>query len=128
MSKIIPPRRGEAIIAGERPTDRTSEFLEALSSGVNTLSSEATEVAASQTTTGNATLICTGAAAKTITLNPSPYDREFVTVIRQGAGTLALSGGINGGSSYTVATQYDTVTVMYTIAAGEWSIIGAFIQ
>ena len=128
MSKLIAPARGEQITLDGRPTVRASALIEGLVSGLNAVSSTVETATASRTTTTSETVLCTGADAKTITLNESPEDQEFVTVIRQGAGAASLSGDINGGTSYTLATQYDSVTVMYTQAAGEWSVIGAYVQ
>lgn len=128
MSKVIPPVRGQQITQEGRPTIRASEYMESVSKGLNTLASDVVNATASRTTTTNETIVCTGSDAKVITLNATPADKEYVTVIRSGSGAASLSGDINGGSSFVLATQNDSVTAMYTQAADEWSIIAAYIQ
>lgn len=74
------------------------------------------------TTTGNQVIICTNSAGITITLNPNPDDGERVTIKRQNGGVF-VSGLIDGTTGKRIANRYSAPQLIYTLAAGEWSII-----
>ena len=87
---------------------------------------EGTEILAvsvDYTTTGDQVLICTNAVTITVTLNPSPADGEQVHIKRQNTGTVIISGMIDGATSITPISRYDSPHLIYTVDAGEWSIV-----
>lgn len=128
MAQLIPPRRFESIIRDGLASVRLSEFMESIATEVNSLSYTTISTDASRITTGNELVLCTGTGAKTITLNLSPANKEIVTVIRQGTGTISVSGDINGATSFAVATQYDSIQFIYIASALQWFILAAYIQ
>lgn len=87
---------------------------------------------ASYTTTGGAAwevVVCTNTGSITISLHSNPKDGDQVTVKRQNTGAVTVdtagSETIDGAASKSIASQYDFLTVVYTDAGSEWSIISA---
>jgi len=85
---------------------------------------------AAYTTTGNVArevVICNSAGSITVSLHDTPRDGDLVTVKRQGAGAVTIdtagSDTIDGGSSISLASQYDYADLLYTDAAAEWSTV-----
>lgn len=79
-------------------------------------------ISANYTTRKNEILICT--AELTVTLNPTPKDREKVTVKRNTtAGYTTVSGTIDGDSSFIMVNNYDSFTFVYLAENAEWSVI-----
>jgi hypothetical protein len=74
------------------------------------------------TTTGSQIIICTNVSDTTITLNATPDDGEQVHIKRQ-SGPVFVSGAIDGTTGKRIRTKYDAPHLVYTLAAGEWSII-----
>lgn len=79
-------------------------------------------VTSNYTTAGSAILICNNTSAITVTLNSAPGDGEKVTVKRRDA-LVTVSGMIDGMSQLIIGGQYESPTLVYTVDAGEWSII-----
>ena len=75
------------------------------------------------TTTGDQVIICTNTLAVTITLNPTPDDGESVHIKRQNTGTVTVSGSVDGGTTLAIGGRYSAPHLIFTLAAGEWSII-----
>ena len=75
------------------------------------------------TTTGSQVIICTNTAAITITLNANPDDGEQVHIKRQNIGSVTVSGDIDGRTSLTIGQRYSSPHLIFTVDAGEWSII-----
>lgn len=146
MANLIPPRRGEFLTKEGQPTQRFIEYLESISSFVNTNSATVdsvdvstaykvvshavvdsnrfnVSVAADYTATGyESVLIVTGAA--TITLNPTPDDGEQVSIKRATtAGNVVVSGTIDGASQYTIAENYECIDLIYIVSSDEWLIV-----
>lgn len=84
---------------------------------------EVISASAAFTTTGSQIIICTNTAAITITLNDNPDDGEQVHIVRQNTGAVTVSGDINGDTSLTIGQRYSSPHLVFTIDAGEWSII-----
>ena len=85
---------------------------------------------AAYTTQGTAAheiVIATSSSANDQTLHATPTDGDIVTVKQQGAGVVTLatadSATIDGVASIVYPVRYYGLTVMYTDAAAEWSII-----
>lgn len=81
--------------------------------------------ASNYTTTGAERLIvATGAI--TITLNADPEDFETVTIKRATtAGAVTISGNgntIDGSATFSMISNYDSYTVVYSVDAAEWLI------
>ncbi|TNG03800.1 MAG: hypothetical protein EP297_00155 [Gammaproteobacteria bacterium] len=75
------------------------------------------------TTTGDQIIICTNTTDITVTLNPFPDDGEEVYIKRQNTGNLLIVGDIDGKTSIAIISRYDSPHLVYTVDAGEWSII-----
>lgn len=72
---------------------------------------------------GHEVIICTNTSDITITLNPVHKDSDRVTVKRQSTGGVTVVGTIDGESSIILEPRYTAPQLVYTDAAGEWSII-----
>lgn len=71
-------------------------------------------------------VVCNNTALATITLTNKPKDLNRVQVIRANTGAVTIDGNgntINGASTYSVASQYDSVTVEWFEDVEEWIII-----
>ena len=80
------------------------------------------------TTTGmvaHERVIMTNIAPKTVTLNANPADLEEVTVKRTDAQVTLDGNGktIDGQPTKILGNLYDGANIVYTDAAGEWSIV-----
>jgi len=75
------------------------------------------------TTTGSQVVICTNTSAITITLNANPDDGEQLHIKRQNTGSINVSGAIDGDTLKSIAKRYDSPHLIFTIDAGEWSIV-----
>lgn len=111
-------------------TSNASELIEELEVGaeaqpIGSIISELEVIptATSFTTTGSQVIICTNTTPITITLNSTPDQVESVNIVRQGAGAITISGSVNGASSINILSRYDSPHLIFTIEAGEWSII-----
>ena len=139
MVDIIPPRRDEFLTAGGIPTLRFAEFLEGEASQTNDntdnlllnfLASpalgdrqpEVISVSADFTTTGSQIVVCTNASDITITLNATPDDGEGLHIKRQNGGVF-VSGLIDGTTGKRIRRRYDSPHLVFTVAAGEWSVV-----
>lgn len=74
------------------------------------------------TTTGPEVVLCFNTAAATVTLNANPQDGESVKISRRD-GSVAVNGDINGTTSITILSKYDTMQLVYSVEAGEWAIV-----
>lgn len=74
------------------------------------------------TTTSDQIIICNNTAAATITLNSQPEDGEEVHIKRRQA-AVTVSGSIDGGAFIRLLSRYDSLHLVYTAEAGEWSIL-----
>ena len=83
---------------------------------------EIIDVIADFTTTSSQICICNNTTPITLTLNDSPDDGEELIIKRLGS-SVVVSGAIDGATSKTIASKYDAPHLVYTVAAGEWSII-----
>ena len=83
---------------------------------------EVVGITANYTTTGSQIVICSNSSAITVTLNATPDDGESVHIKRQNA-LVTVSGAVDGDSSKDIIFKYDSPHLVYTIAAGEWSIV-----
>lgn len=74
---------------------------------------------------GNSIIVATSNI--TVTLNPNPVDKEKITVKRASTiGSVTITGGainIDGGSTYTMVTNYESAQCVYSAIDGEWFII-----
>lgn len=84
---------------------------------------EVISVADSYTTTGDQILICTNASDITVTLNATPDDGEQVHIKKAGDGMVTVSGTVDGQATTDIIFKYDSPHLVYTLEAGEWSII-----
>ncbi len=75
------------------------------------------------TTTGQQIIICTNTSPITITLNTTPADGEQLHIKMQNTGTVTVSGDIDGETSKDIIFRYDSPHIVFTVDAGEWSII-----
>ncbi len=80
-------------------------------------------ITANYTTTGDQIVVCSNTAAITVTLNANPDDGEQVHIKRQGTALVTVSGAIDGDTSKDITFRYDSPHLVFTIDAGEWSII-----
>jgi len=70
------------------------------------------------------TVICTNTSASTITLPAQPDDlAEVVVKATNSTVTVTGNGKTIDGSATKILTAYDGMHIVYTDAAGEWSII-----
>lgn len=79
-------------------------------------------VSAGHTTSGNEIVEATSNI--TVTLNATPDTDEIVIVKRNtGAGTVTVDGNgrnIDGAATYSLSTNYNTVTAIYSVASNIW--------
>jgi hypothetical protein len=80
-------------------------------------------VSADYTSVGNEIIICTNTTAITITLNSTANDLDEIKIVRQGAGLVTVSGPVNGGTEFPLVSRYDAPAMIFTVEAGEYSII-----
>ena len=74
------------------------------------------------TTTGKQIIIVT--SNTTITLNTNPKDKETVIVKRDTtAGTVTVSGTIDGGASYDLIVNYEAIQCVYSYDNSSWYIV-----
>ena len=74
------------------------------------------------TTTGKQIIFVTSNI--TITLNANPKDKEVVYIKRvTSAGTVTISGTIDGGTSYDLIVNYESVRCIYSYDNSSWYII-----
>lgn len=74
------------------------------------------------TTTGNQVVICNNTAAATITLNALPDDGEELHIKRRDT-SVTVSGTVDGNTSTPIPSKFDSMHLVFTLAAAEWSII-----
>lgn len=84
---------------------------------------EVVAVSADFTTTGNQIIICTNTAAIDITLNATPSDGEQLHIKKQNTGRVNVIGDIDGDTKKAIVLRYDAPHLVFTVSAGEWSII-----
>lgn len=90
-------------------------------------------ITADYTTTGRVALerlVCANSTAITIKLDDGPSDGDEVIVNRNGVGTITVDGNgntINGESTLTVTSRYDSYRLSYNAIAGEWVIVSSYI-
>ncbi len=75
------------------------------------------------TTTGSQVIICTNTAPIDITLNLTPDDGEQLHIKRQNVGRVNVIGVVDGDTRKAIVLRYDSPHLIYTVDAGEWSII-----
>ncbi len=75
------------------------------------------------TTTGSQVIICTNTSPIDITLNSTPDDGEQLHIKRQNVGRVNVIGAIDGDTRKSIVIRYDSPHLIYTLDAGEWSII-----
>lgn len=136
MATVVPPRRGEFITETGVPTIRFMEYLETITDSANTATADIVTinntigpaaravyvVSSNHTTTGAELVVCQ--AALTVTLNPSPVDKELVTVKRDGFnGSLLIVGTIDNGTNHNLFYNGDSVDLFYVAAESSWFII-----
>lgn len=136
MATVVPPRRGEFITETGIPTIRFMEYLETITDATNTATGDITlinseiapssrtiyVVSSNHITTGAELVVCQ--AALTVTLNPSPADKELVTVKRDGFnGSLLIVGTIDNGTNHNLFYNGDSVDLFYVDAESSWFII-----
>jgi hypothetical protein len=80
-------------------------------------------VSADYTSVGNEIIICTNATPITITLNSTANDLDEIKIVRQGVGLVTVSGPVNGGTEFPLVSRYDAPAMIFTVEAGEYSII-----
>ena len=110
-------------------TSTSLELLEELDTEFSQLTMPAIKEAeviatnADFTTTGSQIIICTNTAAIDITLNSNPDDGEQLHIKRQNVGRVNVIGAIDGDTQKAIVFRYDSPHLIYTVDAGEWSII-----
>ena len=85
-----------------------------------------TEVIATSTdftTTGSQIIICTNTTPINITLNATPDEGEQLHIKMQNTGSVNLIGPIDGEAEITIINRYDAPHLIFTVDAGEFSII-----
>lgn len=68
-------------------------------------------------------IVCNNTTAITIDLTDKPKDLNKVQVIRANTGAVTIDGNgnnINGSATYSIASQYDSVTVEWFEEIGRW--------
>ena len=103
--------------------DKLRTLIASLLSRFNAAESQIITTATAHTTNGNETVICTNATPITITLNSTPNDGEMLHIKRQNIGSVAISGNVDGGTGFPLLSRYDAPNLVFTVDAGEWSII-----
>lgn len=136
MATLVPPRRGEFITDTGVPTIRFMAYLESLTDLTNTNTGDVTiinnEIAAAtrtihvvsvdHTTTEAELVICQ--AALSVTLNPSPADKELVTVKREDfSGELLIVGTIDNATNFNLHYAGDSIDLFYVESESNWVII-----
>ena len=136
MATVVPPRRGEFITETGVPTIRFMEYLESITEATNTATGDITiinneiapavrtvyVVSSDHITAGPEIVLCQ--AALTVTLNPSPADKELVTVKREGFnGSLLIVGTIDKGANHNLFYNGDSRDLFYVAAESSWFII-----
>ena len=81
-----------------------------------------TAVTAAHSTKQSEIVICNNTGSITVTLNSAPANGETVKIKRRDAEVI-VSGAIDGAVSKTLSTIYDSISLVYTQAGSEWSII-----
>ena len=81
-----------------------------------------TAVTAAHSTKQSEIVICNNTGSITVTLNSAPANGETVKIKRRDAEVI-VSGSIDGAASKTLSTIYDSISLVYTQAGSEWSII-----
>ena len=105
-------------------TTNTGEVPDYCIDGVPLIVQSPTTVAPGDTaltTTGDQVIPCLNTGSLIVTLNASPADLEAVTVSRRD-GPVTISGAINGGSSITLLSVFDTADLVFSASASEWLI------
>lgn len=74
------------------------------------------------TTTGDLFLTCLNTASATVTLNTKPYDGEDA-IIWRADGFITVNGDINGGTSISILSKFDTAHLKFSLAANKWAIV-----
>ena len=104
-----------------------SEQIEELQHQIATFSPlkefESISTSTAFTTTGDQIVICTNTTPVTHPLNAAPDDGEEVIFKRQNTGSVTISGTIDGASSITLLSRYDAPHLVFSVDAGEWSIV-----
>ena len=136
MPTVVPPRRGEFITETGVPTIRFMEYLETITDATNTATGDIVTinntiapsartvyvVSSDHTTTGSELVLCH--ASLTVTLNPSPADKELVTVKREGFnGSLLISGTIDNDTNMNLFYNGDSVDLFYVASESSWFVI-----
>ena len=80
-------------------------------------------ITANYTSRGGEIIICANTSAVTITLLSSPNNLDEVIVKRQNTGAVTISGTVDGMSSFPLVSRYDAPSMIFTTAAGEYSIV-----
>lgn len=80
-------------------------------------------ITASFTTTGDQIIICANTSDITVTLNATPGDGEKLHIKRQNTGAVTVAGDIDGDTSLIIGNRYSSPHLVFTVSAGEWSII-----
>lgn len=136
MATVVPPRRGEFITETGVPTIRFMEYLETITDATNTATGDIVTinntigpaaravyvVSSNHTTTGAELVLCQ--SSLTVTLNPSPADKELVTVKREGFnGSLLISGTIDNDTNMNLFYNGDSVDLFYVASESSWFVI-----
>ena len=82
--------------------------------------------AESYTTSGRAaheTVKFTVASPQTLTIHSDPTDGQRITVKRRGAGSVTISGAIDGGTSVVVGSGAAVNLVYIDDSVGEWAVV-----
>ena len=103
--------------------DKLRTLIYSLLSRVDIAEPKIVSTSTDHTTNGNEVVICTNTSAITITLNTNPDDGEQVHIKRQNTGRVNVIGDIDGDTEKAITLRYDSPHLVFTVDAGEWSII-----
>jgi len=115
---------------GIKPTEvQLKEIRDVLVDLWSLVSPYFSSVTADFTTSGKVAheiVICANTSAITVTLHAKAKDGDQVTIKRTGTGSVTVSGNgntIDGSSTIVLGSAYAGPHLIYTAAAGEWSIV-----
>ncbi|MBL4940911.1 MAG: hypothetical protein JKY81_04535 [Colwellia sp.] len=104
-------------------TERLEELESVNQIPTPTAAVEVITASSNTTTTGDQVVICTNTSSITVTLNATPEDGEAVHIKRQNTGAVTVSGDIDGSTTLVIGLRYSSPHLVYTVDAGEWSIV-----
>jgi hypothetical protein len=117
--------KNAAAIAALSKKIKDLELLSTLAPNLSGFTRQLTVISvdADYTSVGNEVVICTNTVPITITLSPTANNLDETRVLKQSAGLVTVAGNINGETSIDIVFQYDAPTFVYTLEAGEYSIL-----